>query len=375
MNDEELTRALEKLPPAEPNVDGWAKRARRRSQARRGVAVAAVLLVGLGVPGAHLANNWYTGLTQTPVAPEVLATPTHTPELPSGAPLPPTPPTPHAVLELTGVVAVRSEDGTGEPTLCGGIVEYSETGSPPKCQGPALRGDFSWEDVDYREQDGIRWTDQTYRVYGYFDPEDGPSGSFTLSRPIAPGEPEAVHWDEIRRTLCDDPYRGSSLEKLPGVPSVPRDEPESREPFSLEESANLLEVREPEAEWWVDDIVGALNVVFLGYPEDAEELHSALREITDGPLCVVAAEPKEVEEVRRNLEEYFETRIGPPNLQHVDASLLSGPVTVGVWHVDDTLAGWLGELGMAPEDGIEIRVLPILHPVGESGDPIVVYTR
>ncbi|WP_298751635.1 hypothetical protein [uncultured Serinicoccus sp.] len=96
--------------------------------------------------------------------------------------------TPSATVEEvlgTGIVMQRSADAP--PELCVGPVAES---MPPQCRGPVLAGEFSWEDVEARQQGEVRWTDETYHGVGTYSPDGGEQGTFTLTRPLTTEQPQ-----------------------------------------------------------------------------------------------------------------------------------------------------------------------------------------
>lgn len=373
MNDEELKRALEALPPHDPRVDGWATRARRRNRTRRGIAVAAVLLVGLGVPVGYLANGWYSGLTHAPVAPEVLAQPSHTPEGLPGSPraeepAQPSPaPTPEEAQELTGIVAIHSIDDGSGATLCAGVVAHPEV-VVPTCAGPELKGDFSWSDVEYHEAYGQRWTDEAYRVFGYYNPNDGASGSFTLSRPVEYARQDPANVDDIRPALCDDPIRTEAGEQDQWEVGT----------WAFNDALDIARSWSGYRAWWVDDKSGYLNIE-VDPDTDAVALEAQLGATWGGPICVGTTRhiDAETEETARSL---FEESMQDQTIVRVASVADRNEPTISVvlWGYDESLVDWFRTLETSepPEsDLIDLTLEFILTPVGEPSEPITISTR
>ncbi|MCC2594563.1 hypothetical protein LKO27_14245 [Tessaracoccus sp. OS52] len=110
---------------------------------------------------------------------------------------------------LTGNFAIYQYPDSDLPHLCNGNVGYS---MPPKCTGPTLQGDFSWDELAHEAEGGTRWTNESFTVIGLYDPDDGPAGSFTLTEPVAPAteEPGFSLPDELA-TVCSDPQALAEL--------------------------------------------------------------------------------------------------------------------------------------------------------------------
>lgn len=389
MNDEELRHALEALPPQDPEIDGWAKRARRTSQTRRGVAAAAVLIVGLGLPGVYLANAWQSG--HRPVAPDVLATPSHIPQLTPTSPgedapevIESTPPPSTQIVlppvdEMTGVVAIRSAQGTDEAELCAVDIEYPD-GGPPVCEGPTLKGDFSWDDLHQAgyavsHGSGVSWTEKDIRVYGYYDPMDGPLGSFTLAGPVAveatsPSsksheQPTSTYYSPL--SLCGDPVRTKTGHEEDWQVGT----------WAFTDAIEVAEKSSGYVEWWL----GAndyLNVE-VEPGTDVRALENELGAAWGGPICVgistrLGAEAEEA--VSRLLETSM------PAAHVAGVGTLNEPgearVAVTIWGYDADLAGWFRALH-SPEleklDSFTLTVDFVLTPVGTSLEPISIVTR
>lgn len=354
MNDEELKRALEALPPQDPEIDGWAKRARRTSQTRRGVATAAVLVVGLGAPGAYLANVWQTG--HGPLVPGVTVTDTPIPSLEQEAPV-----------ELTGVVAIHSIDGTDQAKLCA-ISIVAEDDASPECDGPTLKGDFSWDDVKYHEADGSRWTDEVYRVYGYYDlvdgdPISGEPGSFTLSRPVEVEDPSQQEVT-ARTSLCDAP----TLEAPGSGTAVPQS-------TAPREITDLAQRWPGYIDAWIDEAPESLNVL-VEADTDIAGLQNSLSEVWNGPICLGQAVSAETqEEVRR----YFRNSSKPHGTAYVGTRVPDDSViSVVFWAYDEGDVEWVTKRAMDEMhsrkiyEPVDLKLEFVLNPVGASADPILV---
>ncbi|HMR48779.1 MAG TPA: hypothetical protein PKE40_05895 [Arachnia sp.] len=378
MNDEELKRALEALPPQDPRVDGWAPRARRRSHMRRGIATAAVLAVGLGVPAAYLANGWYGGLTHIPVAPEVLAQPSHSPV---GLPASPAPdaaapvspaPTPVGMRELTGIVAIHSGDDGDGAQLCATDVASIE-GLVPVCAGPVLKGDFSWNDVDYHEVDGQRWTDAAYRIFGAYDLNDGPSGSFTLSRPVEreaqypePEEQYPTDGDGTRSALCDSPILTKTGDPDQWVVGS----------WAFNDALDIAKSQRGYLAWWVDGKNDFLNIE-VDPDTDIETLERRLGETWGGPICVGTTSGLDAE-TEEDIHRLFEESMQDQTIVRVASDREEPGVSVVLWGYDESLIDWFQTLDdpeLQNSAHINLTLEFVLTPVGEVIDPVTIATR
>lgn len=377
MDDEELRRALEALPPREPPVEGWARRARRTSQARRAVATAMVLLIGLGIPGAYLVTVWQSG--RAPVTPDVLATPSHPP-----APVPASPTTevpvpvevnvPRSPQDLTGIVAIHSVEGTAEVRLCAADIRYGGDGSTPTCDGPTLKGDFSWDDLDPADytssgfDDGTRWTGENIRVYGFYDVNDGEFGSFTLSRPVSVEDSPPAE-EDIPPALCETPLRTGAGEQDQWQRGTP----------AYDEAIEIAKQSSEYVDSWIDKEFGSLNIE-VEPDADTEVLEKAVGAVWGGPICVGTASPipPDIEQTAR---EFFEKSL--QNQQIAQVTTVDDPSAARIrliaWGYDESLASWFRTLDIPDlpvPDGIELSLEFLLTPVGqEDGEAITITTR
>jgi hypothetical protein len=104
---------------------------------------------------------------------------------------------------LTGTAILWQRDYE-LPRLCL-TVAYSE---PIHCEGPALKGDFSWDGIAYTEKNGVRTSERYYTVTGEYDPSDGDWGAFLRHEAPIPGGMPGVEFDKYS-TLCADSPRSA----------------------------------------------------------------------------------------------------------------------------------------------------------------------
>ena len=166
-----------------------------------------------------------------------------------------------------GMVIQTTDDA--EPEFCVGGVAAS---LPPQCGGPALAGEFSWDDVNGEQASGVRWTEEWYYGVGFLDRT---ADTFTLTRPLSSAPPEgwALPEEEPEEfpQLCDDPFRGGDEDY---------DDPNYDIQNAFQER---LETLPGYSMSWVSDGERMFNVIVSG---DAEEAHAELRTIWPGGLCV-----------------------------------------------------------------------------------------
>lgn len=264
-------------------------------------------------------------------------------------------------VELTGEGLILQTGG--EPFLCLGAV--AET-SPPQCSGPTLRyaadlpGEFSWDSIAHTKEsnpeesnpeesdtNGVaRWTDDPYTVRGFYDPDDGPFGSFTLSAPVVQAPLEAPHERELPE-LCTDPERGAN----PAL--IGRDAREQLEA----ESAKL-----PLVHTWVSGDQDAFNFLVQDDPEVA---HAQLRTVWGGALCVESSEAPTQEERTAALDRISEALPA--------RDFLGGATNLGAEPVVQIRIVTHGpatrEAITTAAEGVEVQVVSALTPVGE--DPAI----
>lgn len=239
---------------------------------------------------------------------------------------------PDQELVAHGILMQSSPDAPVE--ICvGGVAESL----PPQCSGPVLLGDFSWEDVGPERASGVTWTDEPWYAVGDFDPDGGPQGSITLTRPVSGDPPEGyavpTAAEEVTfPQLCDDPFRGGSEDAAGDVDAQ-------------EQLAVALEDLDGYVTSWVSDGSSLFNVLVTGDPEEAFE---ELREVWRGGLCVEQRDLPTQEELLAAqdalVEEWEELR-----LLHAGAGGMTGMLEVGVLVSDqetvdavlETVSPWL----------------------------------
>lgn len=252
MNESDQIRDLlrDGVPPG-PSTRSWAQLAQRASTRRRAAAAGVVVAVAaLAAVGAGFM------LHSTP--PQV-ATPAPTAPSTSSAPAP-----------SLVVAESRLIGNPGEAaTFCTGIVLQL---LPPSCPGVEVRGDFSWESVQYKEANGVRYTDLPYRLIGFLDLSDGERGVFTVTEPVEEASTSAAEPPRNQGALCNDPLRDAE-------PAKAEDSDQDR----LWDGINSL----PVVSVWVSEGRSEFNVVVRG---DSERAFKELRRVWGGGLCVTSSD-------------------------------------------------------------------------------------
>lgn len=236
---------------------------------------------------------------------------------------------PSGTLVANGLLMQKEAGGPVE--LCmGGVAESY----PPQCGGPRLVGEIDWDSVKPERASGVTWTSGSVWAVGRYDPKAGPSGTFTLERPVSltPPTPD-LRASEAPMTfpqLCDDPYAGGGR-KGAGSPS------------ELNELTELLPTLEGYVGSWVSDGSSLFNVVVTGDPEVAL---AKVRKVWPGGLCVEQRDVATEEDVRA-AQDALATRF--KGLLSTGGDTMNGTLDVHVTLLDqathdrilDTVKPWL----------------------------------
>ncbi|MGA8046374.1 MAG: hypothetical protein WCA30_08925 [Dermatophilaceae bacterium] len=239
--------------------------------------------------------------------------------------------------EVIGRGTVMQQSPDAQVELCTGPVL---TSYPPQCGGPRLLGEFSWDDVDFEEHAGVRWTDEWYVAIGQYD---AAANTFTLTRPLAlepPSEftfpdPEPVEFPQ----LCDDPFRG-------GDPDF--EDPDLRLQSTFQER---LERLPGFVESWVSDGERMFNVVVTG---DAEQAHADLRTAWPGGLCVEQRDGPTGEDLQSASDALVDDA---QDLGLVTWSVMHGRLDIEAVHADDVVVARIHDLvrpWLTPDD-VDVR--------------------
>lgn len=158
-----------------------------------------------------------------------------------------------------------------------------QTSYPPRCGGPEIKGEFSWDQIGSEVAGGVTWSVDAAWVVGHYDADDGAAGSFTLTRPVSadppagftPEEPAGLDFPQ----LCEDPT--ADLER------TDQDARTQAPDGADEEQALLSMLHDGGLEGYVTAYVSGggetFNVIVTG---DAEVARQSVREVYGGPLCV-----------------------------------------------------------------------------------------
>lgn len=252
MNDSDQIRDFlrDGVPPV-PASASWAQRARRAATRRRaaGMIVAAVAIAAVGI----------SFMIRSATPQTTVASPAPTASAASS-----TPAEPSLVVAESQLIGKPGE----APTFCTGIVLQM---LPPSCSGVEVRGDFSWESVQYKEASGVRYTDQRYRLVGRLDMSAGENGVLTVTEPVA-AAPSSGRPTRVPGAVCSDPMRDADHAKA-----------EDSDQNRLWDAIDSL----PVVSVWVSDGRSEFNVVVRG---DRETAFQELRKVWGGGLCVVASD-------------------------------------------------------------------------------------
>jgi hypothetical protein len=227
------------------------------------------------------------------------------------------------------------DDGDGAELCLGGVGESL----PPQCSGPELIG-WDWADHDgyYEDTGGVRWGE--FAVTGTFDGTDvtvtdavpaivwtgpGPATDVDFSSPCP--EPPGGWPSEPMRMFSHD----TVFEAAQRLPEYAGGWVTQRDPRDPEELDQTL-ADDPEAKI----LPPIVNIKVTG---DTAAAEAELREVWDGPLCVITAE--RTEKQLRTIQDEVTTSAGGTLFASVD--VMTGTVQVGVTYDDGTLQAELNE--------------------------------
>jgi hypothetical protein len=227
------------------------------------------------------------------------------------------------------------DDGDGAELCLGGVAESL----PPQCSGPELIG-WDWADHDgyYEDTGGVRWGE--FAVTGTFDGTDvtvtdavpaivwtgpGPATDVDFSSPCP--EPPGGWPSEPMRMFSHD----TVFEAAQRLPEYAGGWVTQRDPRDPEELDQTL-ADDPEAKI----LPPIVNIKVTG---DTAAAEAELREVWDGPLCVITAE--RTEKQLRTIQDEVTTSAGGTLFASVD--VMTGTVQVGVTYDDGTLQAELNE--------------------------------
>lgn len=258
--------------------------------------------------------------------------------------------------ELVGVGMLRQSDEAGPVELCVGGVADSY---PPQCGGPALEGEFSWDEVESETAHGVTWSQAGYYAVGHYDPSGSGDGTFTLTRPVSIEPPEGFAPPDAEEVtfpqLCEDP-----------TGDVPDASPAGRTDGSQAvEEQNALHDLTQELDgfvtMWVSDGGAVMNVVVNVDPHEAR---AQIREVFTGPLCVEERDLPTEQDLREAQDavhaEFAELGLlgsggdGTTGLLHVQALVADRPT---VDRVHELVEPWL-----TPEQVVIYSALLPLEP-------------
>lgn len=228
------------------------------------------------------------------------------------------------------------------PMLCMGGAEDS---APPGCSGPRIEG-WDWAAVPDEESLGeARWG--FYEVTGYYD-----GTTFRVVDAKVPSEFEGEH--SVFDTPCEEPDGGWKVE-----------DPERATEADRAAAIRYAESQPEHAATWVDyiDAPSASTepedmILNIAFTEDADRHEAEIRELWDGPLCVIQKEGYTREELSDIQNASWEKDYG---LEVLWSSLneVDGFVELGVVLIEDVTRRAIDER----YGGGTVVVLPALEPV------------
>lgn len=253
---DQLRNRMRQGLPTPPATDSWGPRARQRSNKQRTRSRAVVAVLALAAAGAPIGLLAVDALKPTPT---IVANP---------APAPTTSAAENPSSDLLVAESHLIEQPDGDVTFCiGGLYQTL----PPSCTGVTVKGDFTWESVQHREVNGIRFTETPYRLVGKLEPGDA-TGTLTVALPPE----EAVEAPSVQPPtaddLCSDPMRDAN-------PAM----------AAPEDKSNLMLLTEklPVVSTWLSDGDTGVNVLVQG---DNEAAFTEMRTVWGGPLCVESSD-------------------------------------------------------------------------------------
>lgn len=328
MNEDEIRDWLAGGIPTPPSSARWAGKAAGRVRQRRMLTGAAALMVAVALPVGFMLNR-NNPITATPQPAETIT----------------------AATELSGAAMILQEAGADLPHLCLGAIRETY---PPQCDGPTLKGGFSWQDLDadsFTNEGGTRWTMGRHLLQGFYDPDDGDWGSFTLSQPASADRVVIAAVGILLPSVCDDPFSDVEADRTG--------------PLDQEALARAAE-RLPLVGMWVSDLgewtsaeTSYYNVLVRG---DAESARDQLREVWGGGLCAASSDAATVTERQEAMARITDVHTPKQVLAtHDDAPKQQVVVDVVV----ETTALRASILAAA-SDGVDVRLAPVFTPVEQA---------
>jgi hypothetical protein len=236
------------------------------------------------------------------------------------------------------------EEREGAPEFClGGVA----TSLPPQCGGPRIEG-WDWDAVEDEERaGGVVWG--SYTLTGRYD-----GRTFLLQ-----GRPRPPRYDDDLESDAEGAIASSCAEPDGGW-APGGDQNDVR-------SAGHYAQQQPEyAGHWVDHIGDnpdefspvILTAAFTGRLDEHEV---RLRELWEGPLCVVEHERTldDLQRIQRQLDETLDEELGY-EMTHSDISYMENTVTLGVIYEQPGLREALDERF---DEGV-VTIEAALRPVG-----------
>lgn len=259
--------------------------------------------------------------------------------------------------QLYRAVATVLEDSHDGPQLCLGPVGESY---PPQCDGLDITN-WTWQDLASERESGARWGE--YVAVGTYDRE---AQTFTLTQPARDAERGdfGQRPDVDFSTPCDAPEGGwpaasesdlsdaaQRIDRFGGLPGGAADTGATRPGSGIEGFGGLWLSREP----------FVLNVRVAG---DLAAADAAIRELYDGPLCLVPSE-RTLAELQRIQDEMTEN--WPQEVSGMGVDVVAGQVRLDAFAPNPELERELAERYGDAVTVVVFGLIPIAP--GEDLDP------
>jgi hypothetical protein len=244
-----------------------------------------------------------------------------------------------------GFVYDPGDNGPGRLELCFGSVNDT---TPPRCGGPRLVG-WDWDGLTVEGSHGsARWG--RYQLTGYYDGK-------TFRAVDAEDPPKFEGTEEtVFDTPCEEPNGGWRV-----------DDPERATEADRQAAIRYAESQPEHAATWVDyldepteytdpkDMI--LNIAFTE-GSDVEAHEAELRELWDGPLCVIARAEHSQRELSAIQNSNWEKDYGLEG-RWSDLDVINGTVLLGVMYIEDETRAAIAE---RYGEGTVV-IFPALEPV------------
>jgi hypothetical protein len=236
------------------------------------------------------------------------------------------------------------DPGNKAPELCLGAVNDS---LPPQCGGPRIEG-WDWDAVpDEESHADALWGE--YEVTGYYD-----GSTFRVVEARVPPPFESDSDESVYDTPCEEPPGGWRTEDAQRATEADRSAAIRYAESQPEHAATWVDYIDEPTEF-TDPKDMILNIAFT---ENAEQHEAEIRELWDGPLCVIEKEGHTEAELSAIQNSSWERDYGLEVLWS-NLNTVEGHVEVGVMFIEDGTRRAIEERYGAGT----VVVFPALRPV------------